>query len=167
MLSRSSPLRKSRGYKDGQKNTDRGRGSCNERRDGIIPLRWTKTLDAERTPTSGHVSPMRRTNETCDTEGRTNLARGFKKWYVYSLGGTRHDDRELFKWNSWNEPAAFASTEIRVLGERLRNHTLYIRLFYVSSSPPSICPTIWHRFTVSFESNRGQAGNIRLLKFND
>lgn len=51
---------------------------------------------------------------------------------VRSLGGTRHDDRELFKWNSQNEPAAFASTEIRVLGERPRSHTLYMRLFYVA-----------------------------------
>lgn len=138
MFSRSLPLRKFRGYKDGQKNTEQGRWSCNERRDGIIPPRWTETLDTERTPTSGHVSLMRQTNETCDIEGRTNLARGFKKWYVYSLGGTRHDNRELFKWNSWNEPAAFASTEIQVLGERPRSHTLYIRLFLCRQFIPAL-----------------------------
>lgn len=66
------------------------------------------------------------------TVGKTNLARGSKGRCGWSRRGTRHDDQELFKWNSQNEPAAFASARIRIGGERPRSHTLCIRPFYVA-----------------------------------
>lgn len=65
--------------------------------------------------TSGHVSPIRRTNRSYGTEGRANLAQEFKKRYVQSR---RHAPRRpgIIQMEFTKRASCFISTEIHTRG---------------------------------------------------
>lgn len=50
------------------------------------------------------------------------------------LIGTSHDDRELFKWNSQNEPAAFTSAQIKIGGTTKKPYAVHKAFLYRQST---------------------------------
>jgi len=85
------------------------------------------------TLTSGHVSPIRRTNRSCGTEGRANLAQGFKKRYVQSR---RHAPRRpgIIQMEFTKRASCFISTEIRTRGSPTKEPYAVHKAFLCRSS---------------------------------